>query len=53
MSLRAFIRRLVGETAGAVAHWAFLDKNVYFSLNNMTLQTANGSTQIDHVVVSK
>lgn len=38
---------------GAVAHWAFLDKRVYFPLNNLTLPTANGTTQIDHVVVSK
>lgn len=38
---------------GAVAHWAFLDKSVYFPLNNLTLPTANGTTQIDHVVVSK
>lgn len=53
MSLRTFIKGLVGETVGAVAHWAFLDKDVYFPLNNITLQTANGTTQIDHAVVSK
>lgn len=38
---------------GAAAHWAFLDKSIYFPLNNITLQSLNGTTQIDHVVVSK
>ena len=38
---------------GAFAHWALLDKSVYFPLNNVTLATANGTTQIDHVIVSR
>ncbi len=38
---------------GAVAHWALLDKSIYFPLNNLTLPTPNGTTQIDHVVVSR
>ena len=38
---------------GALAHWAFLDKSIYLSLNNLTLPTKNGTTQIDHVVVSR
>lgn len=53
MSLSNFIKGWAGEAMGAVAHWAFLDKTVYFSLNNVTLPTSNGTTQIDHVVVSK
>jgi len=53
MSLLTFIKGLIGETAGAVAHWVFLEKDLYHPLNNITLQTGNGTTQIDHIVVSK
>ena len=53
MSLSSFIKGWIGEAMGTAAHWAFLDKNVYFPLNNVTLATSNGTTQIDHVVVSK
>jgi restriction system protein len=53
MSLRNLIKGWAGEVMGAAAQWAFLDKSVYTSLNNVTLQTTNGTTQIDHVVVSK
>ena len=38
---------------GVAAHWAFLDKKIYCQLNNLTLATANGTTQIDHVIVSR
>lgn len=53
MSLSTFIKGWTGEAMGAVVQWAFLDKSTYFSLNNITLSTANGTTQIDHVIVSK
>lgn len=48
-----FIKGWAGEAMGVVAHWAFLDKNVYLQLNNITLETTNGTTQIDHVIVSR
>lgn len=53
MSVAKFIKGWLGEAMGSVAHWAYLDKSVYFSLNNITLPTANGTTQIDHVIVSR
>lgn len=53
MSLSNFLKGWAGEAMGAVAHWAFLDKSIYYSSNNLTLPTKNGTTQIDHVVVSK
>lgn len=53
MSLTSFIKGWAGEAMGAVAHWAFLDKSIYFPLDNLTLPTKNGTTQIDHVIVSK
>lgn len=36
-----------------MAHKLLLDPKIYFPLNNITLQTRNGTTQIDHVIVSK
>lgn len=53
MSFFSFVKGWAGEVMGAVAHWAFLDKAVYTPLNNITLQTPNGTTQIDHVIVSR
>jgi len=53
MRFSNFLKGWVGEAMGAVAHWAFLDKSIYHPLNNLTLPTRNGTTQIDHVVVSK
>jgi predicted RNA-binding Zn-ribbon protein involved in translation (DUF1610 family) len=53
MSLTNVLKGWVGEAMGAVAHWALLDKSVYVPLNNLTLPTKNGTTQIDHVVVSR
>ena len=53
MSLKSFIKGWMGETAGAVAQKLLLDPKIYFSLNNITLQTENGTTQIDHIIVSK
>ena len=45
---------ILGETAINVAMWIKLDKDIYHRLNNITLPLDNGgSTQIDHVIVSK
>jgi restriction system protein len=52
MSLGSLFKGWAGEAMGAVAHWAFLDKSIYFPLNNITFVTTNGTTQIDHVIVS-
>lgn len=53
MSLKSFIKGWIGETVGAVAQKLLLDPEIYVSLNNITLQTGNGTTQIDHIIVSK
>lgn len=42
-----------GEAQGALAKHLLLDKEVYTALNNITIPTANGTTQIDHIVVSR
>lgn len=53
VSLKSLIKGWLGETFGAVAHKLLLDPKIYFPLNNITLQTGNGTTQIDHIVVSQ
>ena len=45
---------IVGEIVINVAMWLKLDKDIYHRLNNITLPLADGgSTQIDHVIVSR
>ena len=53
MTLKSFIKGWTGELQGTLAHKVFLDSNVYEDINNITLPTANGTTQIDHVIVSR
>ncbi|QEL65719.1 hypothetical protein OTERR_22430 [Oryzomicrobium terrae] len=53
MSLSALLKGWQGELMGTLAHRLFLDTKVYHSLNNITLPTSNGTTQIDHVIVSR
>ena len=43
----------VGEWFVRFMLWLRLDKAVYFPLHNVTLATPDGSTQIDHVIVSR
>ena len=53
MSLRSIIKGWVGEAQGVLAKKLFLDPKVYVDINNVTIPTSNGSTQIDHVIVSR
>ena len=54
MSLMSSFKGVLGETVINVAMWLKLEKHLYHRLNNITLPLANGgSTQIDHVIVSK
>lgn len=43
---------IIGEFFVNTINSAALDKSVYQSLKNVTLPTADGTTQIDHIVVS-
>ena len=52
MSLTALIKGWLGEAQGGFAH-LFLDSNTYFRINNATIPTSNGTTQIDHIIVCK
>ena len=53
MSLRALVKGWVGETMGTLAHRLLLDTHVYHSLNDVTLPSTEGTTQIDYVLVSR
>jgi restriction system protein len=53
VSLRSIIKGWVGEVQGTLAKKIFLDPNIYVDINNVTIPTCNGTTQIDHVIVSR
>lgn len=53
MALKSIIKGFVGEQTVRFGCWAKLDSGVYRRLHNITLQTDNGTTQIDHVIVSR
>ena len=42
-----------GESIINLSMWLFLDDNIYHTLNNVIIETRNGTTQIDHIIVSK
>ena len=41
-----------GEAIVNFLAWLRLDKNIYNRINNVTLPAENGTTQIDHIIVS-
>lgn len=43
----------VGEKVTSAGMWAFLDKNQYHRINDLIIPASNGTTQIDHVIISK
>ena len=53
MSFMATLKGMIGETVASVAHKVLLDSSVYRDLNNVTIPTRDGTTQIDHVIVSR
>ena len=53
MSLKSIIKGWVGEVQGTLAKKLLLDSETYIDLNNVTIPISNGTTQIDHVIVSR
>lgn len=53
MSLMSVFKGFLGEALGSLAHKIMLDKSAYHELNNVTIPTPDGTTQIDHVIVSR
>ncbi|WP_404359481.1 NERD domain-containing protein [Methylotuvimicrobium sp. KM1] len=48
-----FMKGVLGEFQVNLAAKFFLDKNVYRLFKNVTLPTEDGTTQIDHIIVSR
>ena len=46
------IKGWLGEKVATLTMWVMLDKNVYRRVDNVIVNTPNGTTQIDHVLVS-
>ncbi len=53
MTLKSFVKGWIGEAASALTQKVLLDPKIYTSIHNVTLQTGNGTTQIDHIIVSR
>jgi len=53
MSLMSMFKGYLGEAFGSLPHKIMLDKSIYHELNNVTIPTPDGTTQIDHVIVSQ
>ena len=53
MTLKSFLKGFSGELQSTLAKKVFLESNVYVDINNVTLPTDNGTTQIDHIIVSR
>lgn len=52
MSFFASLKGFLGEITLVAAKKIYLDGDVYRDINNVTLRTPEGTTQIDHVIVS-
>ncbi len=48
-----WFKGLIGEAMVNLAIWLFLNKQEYHPIRNVTLPTKDGTTQIDHIIVSK
>jgi len=49
----AWLKGVVGEFIVNIMAKFMLDKSEYHLIKNVTLPTADGTTQIDHIIVSK
>ena len=53
LSKSPLVKGYVGELLVRVMAWMILDRKIYHRVHNVTLPTSDGTTQIDHVFVSK
>ena len=51
--LRPYIKGKIGEIKTQLSQKIFLDSKVYSSFTNFIIKDESGSTQIDHIIVSK
>ncbi|MCP4345328.1 MAG: NERD domain-containing protein [Desulfobacterales bacterium] len=52
MSLVSSFKGWIGEKAAQFGMWVKLDQNIYKRYHNVIIQTKNGTTQTDHVLLS-
>ena len=53
MAIESFIKGKIGEIGTNITQTLFLDLNEYHIYNDVLLTGSHGTTQIDHVIVSK
>lgn len=53
MSLASAFKGWIGEAVLRVAKKITLNGDIYRDINNVTISTSNGTTQIDHIIVSR
>jgi ribosomal protein L37AE/L43A len=53
MSLLNGLKGWFGEAVGSLAQWVLLDEREYKMINDLTIENGNGTTQIDHVIISR
>lgn len=53
MSLLSTLKGWVGEKATQFGMWVKLDEKIYTRFHNLIIQTENGTTQIDHILLSR
>jgi hypothetical protein len=53
MVLRPIIKGWLGELQSKITHKLLLDSEIYHTYNNVIIEDELGSTQIDHIIVSK
>jgi hypothetical protein len=53
MSLTSTLKGWVGEKATQFGMWMKLDEGIYMRFHNLIIQAENGTTQIDHLLLSR
>ena len=53
LKLKSNFKGWVGEKKTSLHLWFSLNKNIYHRFNNVILLSQNGTTQIDHLILSK
>ena len=53
MSLKSILKGWFGEKCAQVGMWLKLDDEIYKQFNDIILETETGTTQIDHVILSR
>ncbi len=51
--IKSFLKGWIGEKSTQLGMWVGLDDSIYFRSHNIIIPTNNGTTQIDHVIISK